>query len=108
MLVATEGGVAAPSENSMPCGSQQRMQIAVKPSLKDTYGEERPGPVGVTEEHLPGPKTLVSVRQKTRKRLILQGISRISSGEVRSDVVVLWVEFPISAYFGGIFETSTS
>ena len=51
---------------------------------------------------------LASVRQKTRKRLIPKGISRISSGEVRSDVVVLWVEFPLSAHFGGIFETSTS
>ena len=51
---------------------------------------------------------IASVRQKTRKRLIPEGISRISSGEVRSDVVVLWVEFPLSAHFGGIFETSTS
>ena len=54
------------------------------------------------------PRNLTSVRQKTRKRLIPEGISRISSGEVRSDVVVLWVEFPLSAHFGGIFETSTS
>ena len=51
---------------------------------------------------------LTSVWRKTHKLLILQGVSRISSGEDRPDVVFFGVVSQESAHFGSIFATLTS
>ena len=52
---------------------------------------------------------LIRVRRKTHKWFILQGVSRILSGEDRPDVVILAGDFPKgSARFGNIFATLTS
>ena len=51
---------------------------------------------------------VASVWRKTHKLLILQGVSRISSGEDRPDVVFFGVVSQESAHFGSIFATLTS
>ena len=58
-----------------------------------------------TEESRAVFEGIASVGQKTRNSLILQGVTPISSGEERPDVVFWGVKFSIRAPFGGIFAT---
>ena len=51
---------------------------------------------------------IARVWRKTHKLLIIQGVSRISSGEDRPDVVFFGVVSQESAHFGSIFATLTS